>query len=47
MINCYDLTSSDMLYFIGAKLESKTKSYQWEGRDDGATEQIVLKRVKF
>ena len=41
------LHSNAVINVAGTKLDGKAKSSQWEGRDDGAAEQIVLKRVRY
>lgn len=40
-----DLPDTSKEYFWCAKLDKKTKVNQWEGRDDGMMEQLVLKRA--
>ena len=35
------------VFHTGAKLDKKKSKSQWEGRDDGVLEQLVLKRVSF
>uniref|UniRef100_H2ZNA0 Nucleoplasmin core domain-containing protein n=1 Tax=Ciona savignyi TaxID=51511 RepID=H2ZNA0_CIOSA len=40
-----DIPDSSKEYFWCAKLDKKNKVNQWEGRDDGVLEQLVLKRA--